>query len=151
VSKGTQNLVNLIGNLGADPESRTSPQGNTTTVLRVATTRTFKDQQGQYVDQTDWHRVVVYGNRAKYVNEYARKGSKLLVSGRLTTRKWQDRNGNDQYTTEVVGEDVQILDRRPETGTSSPSANHQRPQQQPAQNQSQTSEGDPEFDDDIPF
>lgn len=151
MSKGTLNQVTLVGNLGADPESRTSPQGNVTTMLRVATTRTFKDQQGQYIDQTDWHRVVVYGRRATYINEHARKGSKLLVNGRLTTRKWQDRNGNDQYTTEVVGEDIQILDRRPDSGQSSQTQDRSLPPQGSQPSQQQTSSSDQQFDDDIPF
>ena len=112
MSKGTLNQVTLIGNLGADPEAKKSANGTSAANLRVATTYSYKNVSGEWIDQVEWHRVVVFGKRAEFIGEYANKGVKVAVTGRLHTRKWA-KDGIDQYTTEVVADDVQILDKKP--------------------------------------
>ena len=109
-SRGVNKVI-LVGNLGADPEVRTSPNGSVIANLRVATGEAWKDQQGQLQERTEWHRVVVFGRTAEIARDYLRKGSKLYLEGRIQTRKWQDKNGQDQYTTEIVAQEFQMLDR----------------------------------------
>ena len=105
------NKVILVGNLGADPENRTSQTGNAITNISVATSETWKDKStGQQQERTEWHRVVFFNRLAEIAAEYLRKGSKVYVEGSLRTRKWQDQNGQDRYTTEVVGNEMQMLD-----------------------------------------
>lgn len=105
------NKVILIGNLGADPEVRYSQNSNAIANLSVATSETWKDKQtGEKREQTEWHRVVCYRRLAEIAGEYLRKGSKVYIEGRLQTRKWQDQQGNDKYTTEIVCNDLQMLD-----------------------------------------
>ena len=97
------NKVILIGNLGQDPESRAMPSGKAVTNLRIATSETWRDKQsGEMKEQTEWHSVVMYDRLAEIAKDYLRKGSKVYIEGRLRTRKWQDKNGQDRYTTEVV-------------------------------------------------
>lgn len=105
------NKVLLIGHLGQDPEVRTTPTGTSVANLRVATSETWKDQQGARQERTEWHRIVLYGRSAEIARDYLRKGSKLYLEGRLQTRKWQDKQGTDHYTTEIIGQDFQMLDR----------------------------------------
>lgn len=148
------NKVILVGNLGADPENRTSQTGNAITNISVATSETWKDKStGQQQERTEWHRVVFFNRLAEIAAEYLRKGSKVYVEGSLRTRKWQDQNGQDRYTTEVVGNEMQMLDSRGMGGdpygggTQSAPPPQSQPQPQP------TSGGggfDP-VDDDIPF
>jgi len=109
-SRGVNKVI-LVGNLGADPEVRTSPNGTVVTNLRLATSEAWKDQQGQLQERTEWHRVVIFGRTAEVARDYLRKGSKLYIEGRLQTRKWQDKEGRDQYTTEIVANEMQMLDR----------------------------------------
>lgn len=135
MSKGTINRVILVGNLGADPETRTSPSGLAVASLRLATVENKKGQNG-YEDVTEWHRVTVFGKTAEFIGQYASKGSKVLVEGRIETRKWQDKNGQDQYTTAVVANDAQILSSRSDSAKA--------PVSKPA------NAGVP-FNDDIPF
>ena len=106
------NKVILIGNLGRDPELRYTQNGTPVASLNVATSRRWKGQDGQMQEQTEWHKVVVWSRLAELCNEYLSKGSKVYIEGRLQTRKWQDQNGNDRYTTEVVAQDVQFLTPR---------------------------------------
>jgi single-strand DNA-binding protein len=107
------NKVILIGNLGADPEVRYMPSGGAVANIRIATTETWKDRQtGENQERTEWHRVVLYGRLGDIAKEYLRKGSRVYVEGRLQTRKWQGQDGQDRYTTEIVGNDMQMLDRR---------------------------------------
>ncbi len=110
------NKVMLIGNLGRDPEMRYTQNGTPVATLSVATSRKFKSQDGQLQEQTEWHKVVAWQRLAELCNEYLAKGSKVYVEGRLQTRKWQDNNGNDRYTTEIVAQDVQFLSPRPAGG-----------------------------------
>ena len=107
------NKVILIGNLGNDPESRFLPSGGAVTNITVATSETWKDKQtGQPQERTEWHRVVFFNRLAEIVNEYLRKGSKVYLEGSLRTRKWQDKQGQDRYTTEIVASEMQMLDSR---------------------------------------
>ncbi|WP_347950293.1 single-stranded DNA-binding protein [Pokkaliibacter sp. MBI-7] len=165
------NKVTLIGNLGADPEVRYMPNGTAVANITLATSESWKDKQsGQVQERTEWHRVVFFARLAEVVGQYARKGSKLYVEGKLQTRKWQDQSGQDRYTTEVVVDmrgSMQLLDSRPDNGQgagpggSTPNAsgrqggNPQQPYQQPASPLPDYS-GYPQnsfddFDDDIPF
>lgn len=107
------NKVILIGNLGADPESRYLPSGNAVANITLATSESWKDKQsGQMQERTEWHRVVFFNRLAEIVGEYLKKGSKVYVEGSLRTRKWQDKEGRDQYTTEIVANEMQMLDSR---------------------------------------
>ncbi|MCG8610589.1 MAG: single-stranded DNA-binding protein [Pseudomonadales bacterium] len=107
------NKVILIGNLGNDPDTRYTPQGSAITNLSIATDESYKDRQtGQMVPKTEWHRIVLFNRLAEIAKEYLRKGSKVYIEGRLQTRKWQDQNGQDRYTTEIVGNELQMLDSR---------------------------------------
>lgn len=105
------NKVILIGNCGADPESRATAAGGQVTNVRLATSESWKDKNtGQMQERTEWHRVVFFGRLAEIAAEYLRKGSKVYVEGSIRTRKWQDKEGRDQYTTEIVAGEMQMLD-----------------------------------------
>ncbi len=170
------NKVILIGNLGQDPETRYTPNGNAVVNLSLATDESYKDRQtGQMVPKTEWHRIVMFGKIAEIAGQYLRKGSKVYIEGKLQTRKWQNKEGQDVYTTEVVVDingQMQMLDSRGSEGGMSQGAPAGRPQQQSApapqphqpphsggytQGQAQPAQGGsmPEpvddFDDDIPF
>ncbi len=107
------NKVILIGNLGADPETRHTAGGNAVTNLRVATSESWRDRQtGEQRENTEWHNVVLFGRLGEVAGEYLKKGSKVYLEGRLQTRKWQDRDGNDRWTTEVIANEMQMLDSR---------------------------------------
>jgi single-strand DNA-binding protein len=107
------NKVILIGNLGKDPEVRYTPNGNAVCNLRLATTRNWKDKAtGDKVEETEWHSVVLYDRQAEVAGEYLRKGRPVYIEGRLKTRKWQDKDGNDRYTTEIVADSMQLLGGR---------------------------------------
>jgi len=107
------NKVILIGNLGADPETRAMPSGTTVANLRIATSESWRDKQtGEQQERTEWHRVAFFGRLAEVAGEYLRKGSQVYVEGSLRTRKWQDKQGNDRYSTEIVGNDLQMLGGR---------------------------------------
>ncbi|MFC3284218.1 single-stranded DNA-binding protein [Litchfieldella rifensis] len=107
------NKVILIGNLGQDPEVRFTPSGTAVANLNLATTDTWTDRQsGQRQERTEWHRVVLFNKLAEIAQQYVKKGSRLYIEGRLQTRKWQDQNGQDRYSTEIVANDMQMLDSR---------------------------------------
>ena len=112
------NKVILIGNLGADPETRYLPSGGAVTNVNLATSESWKDKQtGQQQERTEWHRVVFFNRLAEIAGEYLRKGSKVYIEGSLRTRKWQDKtSGQDRYTTEIVASEMQMLDGRGEQG-----------------------------------
>jgi len=114
---GSVNKVILVGNLGADPEARSLGSGGEVVNLRLATTETWNDRDGNRQERTEWHRIVIFNeNLGKVAKQYARKGSKLYIEGQLQTRKWQDQSGQDKYSTEVVLQrfrgELQLLDRR---------------------------------------
>jgi single-strand DNA-binding protein len=148
MAKGSVNKVILIGNLGRDPEVRYTPNGLAVANLTIATTEAWKDKQsGENQERTEWHRVVMYARLAEIAGEYLRKGSKIFVEGRLQTRKWQDKNTNqDRYTTEIVADSLQMLDSK---GAGSNSAPAMDANEKPAMEQ-QAAPVD-NFDDDIPF
>lgn len=140
------NKVILIGNLGQDPESRFTPNGNAVVNLSLATDESYKDRQtGQMVPKTEWHRIVMFGKIAEIAGQYLRKGSKVYIEGKLQTRKWQGQDGNDRYTTEVVVDingQMQMLDSRGSEGGMNQGAPAGRPQTSnynapPAQQQNQ--------------
>ncbi|TLZ21069.1 MAG: single-stranded DNA-binding protein [Gammaproteobacteria bacterium] len=117
------NKVILIGNLGADPETRAMPSGTTVANLRVATSESWRDKQsGEQQERTEWHRVALFGRLAEIAGEYLRKGSQVYIEGSLRTRKWQDKQGNDRYSTEIVGNDLQMLGGRGGGAVSAPGA-----------------------------
>ncbi len=103
------NKVILVGNLGADPEMRYTASGTAVATLSLATNRKWKDRDGNLQEETEWHRVIVWSQTAEYCGNYLNRGSKIYVEGRLQTRKWQDQNGNDRWTTEIVANTVQNL------------------------------------------
>src|SRR2546423_4556531 len=107
------NKVILIGNLGADPETRAVPSGTTVANLRIATSESWRDKQtGEQQERTEWHRVAFFGRLAEVAGEYLRKGSQVYIEGSLRTRKWQDKQGNERYSTEIIGNDMQMLGSR---------------------------------------
>jgi single-strand DNA-binding protein len=111
-SRGVNKVI-LVGNLGNDPESRFLPSGGAVTNITLATSETWKDKQsGQPQERTEWHRVVFFNRLAEIANEYLHKGSKVYLEGSLRTRKWQDKSGQDRYTTEIVAGEMQMLDSR---------------------------------------
>jgi single-strand DNA-binding protein len=115
------NKVILIGHLGQDPEVRALPSGSSIANLRIATTESWKDKQsGEFKEQTEWHTVVLFGRTAEVAAEYLKKGSQVFIEGRLRTRKWQDKTGNDRYSTEIVGNDMQMLGGRGQGGGERP-------------------------------
>src|SRR5438105_15646472 len=106
------NKVILIGNLGRDPETRYMPDGGAITNISIATTDKWKDKAGEMQEKTEWHRVAFFGKLAEIAGEYLKKGSQVYVEGRLQTRKWQDKEGQDKYTTEIVANEMQMLGSR---------------------------------------
>lgn len=111
------NKVILVGNLGSDPEVRYMPNGNAVANLNLATSESWKDQQGQLQERTEWHRLVMYRRLAEIAAEYLKKGAQIYVEGKLQTRKWQDQQGQDRYTTEILVDQMQMLGGRSDSGT----------------------------------
>jgi len=169
------NKVILIGNLGADPETRFMPSGGAVTNVRLATSETWKDKQsGQMQERTEWHRVVFFNKLGEIAGEYLKKGSKVYIEGSIRTRKWQGQDGQDRYTTEIVANEMQMLDGRGDGGggqgggyasqgnqggyqnqNENYGGGNAAPQQNqnPSPNQNQGGFSGPadDFDDDIPF
>lgn len=152
------NKVIIIGNLGADPEVRYMPSGGAVANIRVATTEGWKDKQsGENVEHTEWHRIVLFNRLGEIAGEYLRKGSKVYIEGNIRTRKWQDKDGQDRYTTEIIGREMQMLDGRGATSNanagefeSSPNK-FQNQKKSAGQPQSPEIASSEEFNDDIPF
>lgn len=158
------NKVILVGNVGVDPDVRYLPNGNAVTTLSIATSESWKDKQtGEKQERTEWHRVVCFNRLGEIAGEYVRKGSKLYVEGSLRTRKWQDPQGQDRYTTEIVANELQMLDNKGGSSASyddmPPAADsHQQPQSSPRRAPPQAAASAQaaqnafdELDDDIPF
>lgn len=143
------NKVILVGNLGADPETRYTANGAAITNIRVATTETWRDKQsGEKQERTEWHRIVFFNRLAEIAGEYLRKGSQVYIEGSIRTRKWQDQSGQDRYTTEVVANEMQMLGGRGEGGGGPSSDSGFRDSKGPAKSE----QGEDDFqDDDIPF
>lgn len=145
------NKVILVGNLGKDPEVRYMPSGGAVANVTIATSDQWKDKQtGEQRERTEWHNVVFYQRLAEIVGEYLKKGSQVYVEGSLRTRKWQDKNGNDRYTTEVIANEMQMLGSR---SGGSASFNQSEPPQksEPAAASAAGGGFSDDFDDDIPF
>jgi len=144
------NKVILIGNLGADPETRYLPSGDAVTNIRVATTEKWKDKNGEQQEHTEWHRVAFFGRLAEIAGEYLKKGSPVYVEGRLQTRKWQDKDGQDRYSTEIRAERMQLLGGR--GGGAEPMSREPAPPAEGgAKPQGKKGGAFDEMDDDIPF
>lgn len=152
------NKVMLIGRLGADPEVRYMPSGDAITNIRLATSMRWKDKQtGERKEETEWHRVVFFRGLAKIAGEYLKKGSQVYVEGRIRTNKWQGQDGQDRYTTEIVADNMHMLDSRSggttnysDNAAQSPASSYDKQQSTPASAQSAPASYD-DFDDDIPF
>ena len=138
------NKVIIVGNLGADPDTKSMPSGNMVANFSVATSESWNDRDtGERQEKTEWHRVVFFGRLAEIADQYLRKGSQVYVEGKLQTRKWEDRDGNERWTTEIVGNQLQMLGERMNSGSSQ--SNNMD------QSTSKSNFNDDEFDDDIPF
>jgi single-strand DNA-binding protein len=139
------NKVIVVGRLGSDPDTRYMPSGSAVTNVSVATSESWKDKEtGEKQERTEWHRVVFFNRLAEIASEYLKKGSQIYVEGRLQTRKWEDKEGNEKWTTEIVANQMQMLGDRMSSGSSS----NDRP---PAQNTNKNYFANDDFDDDIPF
>lgn len=143
------NKVILIGNLGADPETRYLPSGDAVTNIRIATTENWKDKSGEKQEHTEWHRVSFFGRLAEIAGEYLKKGAPVYIEGRIRTRKWQDKEGQDRYSTEVVADRMQLLGSRGSGGEGggmreSPAGSGGKPQ-------AKKGGSFDDMDDDIPF
>lgn len=153
------NKVILIGHLGADPETRAMPSGMQVANLRLATTESWKDKSsGEQQERTEWHSVALFGRLGEIAAEYLKKGSQVYIEGRLRTRKWQDKEGRDRYTTEIVGSEMQMLGGRGGGGGGGGSGGgySDSPRGEPAEAMPSGGSGGgsgprDEFDDDIPF
>jgi len=178
MSRGVNKVI-IIGNLGNDPEVKFLPTGNAVANITVATSESWTDKQtNEKKTETEWHKVVIYGKLAEIAGEYLRKGSKVYLEGKLKTRKWQDQQGVDRYTTEIVANEMQMLDGKQEGQQATQKPQQQRPvpqqmqqqqRQQPQQGFNQPRQAPPQgyqgqmpqqqqpmeppidFDDDIPF
>jgi single-strand DNA-binding protein len=156
------NKVILIGNLGADPETRAMPSGMTVANLRVATSESWRDKQsGEQQERTEWHRVAMFGRLAEIAAEYLKKGSQVYIEGSLRTRKWTDKQGNERYSTEIIGNELQMLGGRGGGGGGGGGASAGAPASSAQPSYAEESGGGgggggsasrgEEFDDDIPF
>jgi len=151
------NKVILIGNLGADPETRSMPSGMTVANIRVATSESWKDKQsGEQKERTEWHHVALFGRLGEIAGEYLRKGSQVYIEGALRTRKWQDKDGRDRYTTEIIASDMQMIGGRGggaggAGGGGGFEARERAGAAEPAAAAAGAGASAEEFDDDIPF
>ena len=148
MSRGINKVI-LVGNLGADPETKYWPSGDAITNLRIATSESWTDKNtGQKQERTEWHRVVVFKKLAEICAEYLRKGSQVYIEGSLRTRKWQDKEGRDQYTTEIVASEMQMLGGK---GGGDAQARERQEERKPAAAAPAAGGFDDNLDDDIPF
>jgi single-strand DNA-binding protein len=141
------NKVILVGNLGRDPEVRYMPDGGAVTNISVATTDVWKDKGGEKQERTEWHRIVFFSKLAEIAGEYLKKGSQVYIEGRLQTRKWQDKEGQDRYTTEIVADRMQMLGSRAGMGGSNEAPERESP---PSKGAKKPAAFD-DMEDDIPF
>ena len=138
------NKVIVLGNLGADPDARFMPNGNAVTNISIATSESWIDKEsGDRQERTEWHRVAFFGRLAEIASEYLKKGSQVYIEGKLKTRKWEDKEGNDRWTTEIIANEMQMLGERMTSSTSTDNS------EIPKQSGNNASSDD--FDDDIPF
>jgi len=143
------NKVILVGNLGKDPDVRYMPSGSAVANVTLATSESWKDKQtGEKQERTEWHNIAFFGRLAEIAGEYLKKGSQVYVEGSLRTRKWQDKSGNDRYTTEIIASEMQMLGSRGGGSAPAPAGAPPRKATEPAGG---ADSGSSEFDDDIPF
>jgi single-strand DNA-binding protein len=143
------NKVILVGNLGKDPEVRYMPNGNAVANITIATSESWKDKTtGENQEKTEWHRVVLFRRLGEIAGEYLKKGSQVYIEGKLQTRKWQDNNGQDRYTTEIIANEMQMLGGRAGGGSANYSSDDSASS---AARSPAMAEGPNDFDDDIPF
>jgi single-strand DNA-binding protein len=155
MSRGVNKVI-LVGNLGADPETRSMPSGMTVTNIRIATSESWKDKtSGAQQEKTEWHSIALFGRLGEIAAEYLRKGSQVFIEGKLRTRKWQDKQGNDRYTTEIIADNMQMLGAR---GGGAAAAGERASGGAPREEYDQTPPAiaagggaKEDFDDDIPF
>lgn len=133
------NKVILVGNLGKDPDTRFMPNGDAATNFTIATTESWKDKSGDKKESTEWHRISAFGKLGEICGEYLKKGSAVYIEGKLKTRKWQDKDGQDRYTTEIIADRMQMLGGKPERD------------EKPAPEQRMKSGSTDDIDDKIPF
>ena len=149
------NKVILVGNLGKDPEVRYSPNGQAVANVTIATSESWKDKTtGEKQERTEWHRIVFFGRLAEIAGEYLKKGAQIYIEGRLQTRKWQDKDGHDRYTTEIVANEMQMLGSRSGAGMPSEPAMESAPAGASASSGARPgvkAAVGADFDDDIPF
>ena len=147
------NKAIIVGNLGRDPEVRYTANGNAISNITVATTESWKDKQsGERQEKTEWHRVVFFGRLAEIAGEYLKKGAQVYIEGRLQTRKWEDKSGQERYTTEIVASEMQMLGSRGGGTSGAPDDDYSgAPPSATDSSGGGTSGGDPDLDDDIPF
>ncbi len=151
MSRGVNKVI-IVGNLGSDPDTRYMPSGSAVTNLSIATSESWKDKEtGEQKERTEWHKIAMFGRLAEIAAEYLRKGSQVYIEGKLRTRKWQDKDGKDRWTTEIVADEMQMLGARSGAGAPAMAG-------APAKNESEGSSAPPpaassadEFEDDIPF
>ncbi|HLN48468.1 MAG TPA: single-stranded DNA-binding protein [Steroidobacteraceae bacterium] len=151
------NKVILVGNLGADPETRSMPSGMTVTNIRIATSESWKDKaSGAQQERTEWHHIALFGRLGEIAAEYLRKGSQVFIEGKLRTRKWQDKQGNDRFTTEIIADNMQMLGGRSAGGAGAGADRGASASAPPREDYDQApapapAGGKEDFDDDIPF
>jgi single-strand DNA-binding protein len=147
------NKCMIIGNLGRDPEMRYTPSGQAVTQFTVAVNRNYKDAQGERQEETEWFRIVSWGQQAEFAAEYLRKGNKVYIEGRLQTRQWEGQDGQKRYTTELVANTIQTLERRPRDDAGDPGATEppRRPRPAPSAERQPDAPADAENFDDLPF
>ncbi len=146
------NKVILIGNLGNDPDVRYTAGGSAVVNISIATSESWRDKEtGERQERTEWHRVVFFGRLAEIVSEYLRKGAKIYIEGRLQTRKWQDKDGSDRWTTEIVANEMQMLDSRGGHADAAPPAHRSTQGASPGEAPAKQATDSEFVDDDIPF
>jgi single-strand DNA-binding protein len=141
------NKAILVGHLGRDPEMRYVPSGDAVANFSIATTDSWKDKQGVKQEKTEWHRISMFGKQAEIAGEYLKKGSSVYIEGRIQTRTWQDKEGNERQTTEIVADRMQMLGGKPSGQNESP----QPAQSQPESNEQKAGSSFDDFESDIPF
>ena len=151
-----KNKVHLIGNLGMDPEVKKLENGNSLAKFSLATSDSYKNKDGEKVEETQWHNLVAWGPKAEFAEKYLKKGSQVYVEGKLQTRSWEDKDGNTRYTTEIVGNNLTMLGKRNEGESDAPAPTPQREQKSAPESSNQTSSKEStsnssEEDDDLPF
>ena len=152
MARGVNKAI-IVGNLGRDPEVRYTANGNAISNITVATTESWKDKQsGERQEKTEWHRVVFFGRLAEIAGEYLKKGAQVYIEGRLQTRKWEDKSGQERYTTEIVASEMQMLGSRGGGASEAPDDDYSGEARSAAGSSGGgASGGDPDLDDDIPF